>query len=120
MKKPPCGGWVCHFVNWSTKRCAYGFTVLNPLVRSDESILISYWWIAQRVLMSFKYLVGVINFAVLGRFVLGATALTAFALGLRVLVLRTFGATVADAVIKNQICLTLLIYMKKPPSGGFM
>ena len=76
-----------------------------------------------------------ISFAVLGRLTdftaftldLDATFLGAFltavftavAFGLRVLVLRALGAT-ADEVIKNQICLTLLIYMKKPPSGGLV
>ena len=75
-----------------------------------------------------------ISFAVLGRltdftaftFDLDATflgafltaVLTAVAFGLRVLVLRALGA--ADDVIKNQIYLTLLIYMKKPPSGGLV
>ncbi len=84
--------------------------------------------------MSARYLLGVISFAVLGRLTdfnvltldldatfLGAlltAVLTAVAFGLRVLVLRTLGA--ADAVIKNQICLTVLIYMKKPPSGGWV
>ena len=84
--------------------------------------------------MSARYLVGVINLAVDGLLtdfnvlmldfdttfgVAFLTAvLTAVAFGLRVLVLRTLGA--ADAVIKNQICLTLIIYMKKPPSGGLM
>ena len=87
--------------------------------------------------MSARYLLGVINLAVDGLLTdfnvlmldfdttfgvafLTAVLTAAVAFGLRVLVLRALGAIAADAVIKNQICLTLIIYMKKPPSGGLM
>ena len=67
------------------------------------------------------------SLAVLGRLgavtfgAFGVAALTAaVALGLRVLVLRALGAVAADAVINDEIRLTVLIYMKKPPSGGLV
>ena len=51
---------------------------------------------------------------------LGAAFTAAAAFGLRVLVLRALGAVAADAVINDEIRLTVLIYMKKPPSGGLV